>query len=105
LSVPKARAFVLDEASARGPREALQGGHEFAHIRPPEDGSLHMTLPDEVADAAYAAGWGEAHPLTGTPLILGPRDEAELLDDLDSAALAAPAERVSQRRLLPPPER
>jgi hypothetical protein len=45
-----------------------------------------MTLPDEVADAAYTAGWGEAHPLTGTPLIFGPRDEAELLDDLDSAA-------------------
>jgi hypothetical protein len=86
LSVPEARAFVLDEASARGPREAFQGGHEFAHIRPPEDGSLHMTLPDEVADAAYAAGWGEAHPLTGTPLIFGRRDEAELLDDLDSAA-------------------
>jgi Luciferase len=78
VSVPGARAFVLDEASARGPREAFQAGHEFAHIHPSEDGSLHMTLPDPIAEAAYAAGWGEPHPISGTPLIFGPRDEAEL---------------------------
>jgi Family of unknown function (DUF5519) len=78
VSVPGARAFVLDEARARGPREAFQAGHEFAHIHPSEDGSLHMTLPEEVAEAAYAAGWGEPHPISGTPLIFGPRDEAEL---------------------------
>jgi hypothetical protein len=78
VSVPGARAFVLDEANARGPREAFQAGHEFAHIHPSEDGSLHMTLPDQVAEAAYAAGWGEPHPISGTPLIFGPRDEAEL---------------------------
>ena len=78
VSVPGARAFVLDEASARGPREAFQVGREFAHIHPSEDGSLHMTLPDQVAQAAYAAGWGEPHPISGTPLIFGPRDEPEL---------------------------
>ena len=78
VSVPGARAFVLDEVSARGPREAFQAGHEFAHIHPSEDGSLHMTLPTEVAEAAYAAGWGEPHPISGTPLIFGPRDESEL---------------------------
>ena len=53
-------------------------GREFAHLHPPEDGSLHLTLPAPVADAAYAAGWGEPHPMTGTPLIFGPRDEVEL---------------------------
>jgi hypothetical protein len=78
VSVPGARAFVLDEASARGPREAFMVGREFSHIHPSEDGSLHMTLPNQVAEAAYAAGWGEPHPLSGTPLIFGPRDEAEL---------------------------
>jgi Family of unknown function (DUF5519) len=78
VSVPGARAFVLDEASARGPREAFQAGHEFAHIHPTEDGSLHMTLPDDAAEAAYAAGWGEPHPISGTPLIFGPRDEGEV---------------------------
>jgi phospholipase/carboxylesterase len=78
VSVPGARAFVLDEASAGGPEEAFQIGREFAHIHPPEDGSLHMTLPDEVAEAAFTASWGEPHPVSGTPLIFGPRDEAEL---------------------------
>jgi phospholipase/carboxylesterase len=78
VSVPGARAFVLDEGSARGPENAFQIGREFAHIHPPEDGSLHMTLPDEVAEAAFAGGWGEPHPISGTPLIFGPRDEAEL---------------------------
>ena len=78
VSVPGARAFVLDERRTRGPEEAFQVGREFAHIHPPEDGSLHMTLPDEVAEAAFAGGWGEPHPISGTPLIFGPRDEAEL---------------------------
>ena len=78
VSVPGARAFVLDEESARGPAEAFQTGREFAHLHPPDDGSLHMTLPTDVAEAAYAAGWGEPHPVSGTPLIFGPRDESEL---------------------------
>jgi len=55
VSVPGARAFVLDEATALGPREAFMVGREFA-LYPPEDGSLHLTLPAPVADAAYAAG-------------------------------------------------
>ena len=78
VSVPGARAFVLDEETARGPREAFQTGREFAHIHPPEDGSLHMTLPADVAQVAYAARWGEPHPFAGTPLVFGPRDEDEL---------------------------
>lgn len=78
VSVPGARAFVLAEDVARGPAEAFQVGREFAHLHPPEDGSLHMTLPGQVAQAAYAKGWGEPHPVSGTPLIFGPRDEAEL---------------------------
>ncbi len=78
VSVPGARAFVLADQLARGPAEAFQVGREFAHLHPPEDGSLHMTLPDETAQAAYVKGWGEPHPVSGTPLIFGPRDEAEL---------------------------
>ena len=78
VSVPGARAFVLDEAHAGGPSEAFQVGREFAHVHPPDDGSLHMTLPTDVAQAAYARGWGEPHPVSGTPLIFGPRNEPEL---------------------------
>lgn len=78
VSVPGARAFVLDEATATGPPEAFQAGREFAHLHPPHDGSLHMTLPAELAADAYRQGWGEPHPVSGTPLIFGPRDDGEL---------------------------
>lgn len=37
-----------------------------------------MKLPPHIAAAAYEKGWGEPHPYSGTPLIFGPRDEAEL---------------------------
>jgi hypothetical protein len=78
VSVPGAIAFVLDEAMAGGPPEAFQAQREFAHLHPEEDGSLHMTLPPDVAAEAYEKGWGEPHPWSGTPLIFGPRDEDEL---------------------------
>jgi Family of unknown function (DUF5519) len=78
VSVPGAVAFVLDDAAAAGPPEAFQAGREFAHLHPVEDGSLHMKLPDAIAAEAYAKGWGEPHPVVGTPLIYAPRDQAEL---------------------------
>jgi hypothetical protein len=78
VSVPGAIAFLLDEAMAGGPPEAFQAQREFAHVHPERDGSLHMTLPPEAAQEAYDKGWGEPHPLSGTPLIFGPRDEDEL---------------------------
>jgi hypothetical protein len=31
-----------------------------------------------VAAEAYAKGWGEPHPFSGTPLIFAPRDHEEL---------------------------
>lgn len=78
VSVPGARAFVLAEESALGPPEAFQAGREFAHLHPEHDGSLHMTLPADVAREAFDKGWGEPHPVTGTPLIYGPRDDEEI---------------------------
>jgi hypothetical protein len=78
VSVPGALAFVLDEDAADGPPEAFQAEREFAHLHPEHDGSLHMTLPPDVAEEAFEKGWGEPHPYSGTPLIFGPRDEDEL---------------------------
>jgi phospholipase/carboxylesterase len=78
VSVPGALAFVLHEEHAGGPPEAFQAGREFAHLHPEEDGSLHMTLPPDIAKEAFEKGWGEPHPYSGTPLIFGPRDEQEL---------------------------
>jgi phospholipase/carboxylesterase len=78
VSLPGTRAFFLDPTLANGPDVAFQAGTEFAHIHAPFDGSLHVTLPDEVAREAIARGWGEKHSLQHALLIYGPRNEHEL---------------------------
>jgi len=85
VSVPGARATFLPAACACGPLEAFMCGWEFAHLHPPADGSLHLTLPDALRTLALARGWGEPHPLVGSGrvpdtviMLYGPRDRAEL---------------------------
>ncbi len=78
VSVPGARAFHLHREKAIGPGEAFQAATEFAHIHPSADGSLHMTLPPALYRDVIAKGWGEPHPISGTMLVFGPRDEQEL---------------------------
>ncbi|MBJ7593239.1 MAG: VOC family protein [Candidatus Dormibacteraeota bacterium] len=85
VSVPGARALVLDPALAIGPPEAFMVGREFAHLHPGKDHSLHMMLPEPVAEAACEAGWAELHPLSRTGemprtlvMVFAPRDTAEL---------------------------
>lgn len=78
VSTPGARAFRLDPALAKGPASAFQCGTEFAHVHPPAEGSLHMTLPPLVYDAILGAGWGEPHPISGTMLVYSPRTCREL---------------------------
>jgi len=84
VSVPGARAFVLDESKALGPKEAFMAGREFAHLHPEYDGSLHLALPPKVAKKVIESGWGEFHPAVELGLIpptsvmvYGPRDDAE----------------------------
>lgn len=78
VSLPESRAFHLAEDHARGPAAAFQRGTEFAHIHTDNDGSLHLTLPPDLYDEVRAAGWGEPHPVSGTMMLFGPRDEDEL---------------------------
>jgi phospholipase/carboxylesterase len=78
VAVPGARAFHLPPQLARGPVAAFQAGTEFAHIHPPYDGSLHLTVPGRLKESAVEAGWGVPHPVTGVLLLYGPRDEPEL---------------------------
>lgn len=85
ISVPGARALVLEPELAVGPKEAFLVGREFAHPHPGEDHSLHMALPEPVAEAACAAGWAELHPLARTGeaprtlvMVFAPRDASEL---------------------------
>lgn len=80
ISVPGTRALWLEQG---GHAAAFMVGHEFAHLHPAHDGSLHMTLDPDSHALALAGGWAEPHPLAGrfapatTALVYGPRDEAE----------------------------
>src|SRR4051794_16931072 len=85
ISVPGARALVLEPAEPTGPPEAFLIEREFAHLHPDPDHSLHAMLPTETVDEAVAAGWAEPHPVALRGLIpptavmlYAPRDEAEL---------------------------
>lgn len=59
-------------------------GHEFAHLHPDPDQSLHMMLPPALAEEAIDAGWAEQHPVARRGLIppnavmvYAPRDDTE----------------------------
>ncbi|MDQ6846420.1 MAG: DUF5519 family protein [Candidatus Dormibacteraeota bacterium] len=85
VSVPGARALVLDAALAAGARDAFLVGREFAHLHPGADHSLHMVLPESIATAACDAGWAEPHPLATSGrvpktlvMVFAPRDDQEL---------------------------
>lgn len=84
ISVPGARATFVADGCELGPACACMIGREFAHIHPPSDGSLHVTLPNGLREEAIAKGWAEPHPLAGTDkapetvvMLYGPRDAAE----------------------------
>ena len=85
ISVPGAEALWLHEESDRGCAEAFMRGNEFAHVHPPYDGSMHMTLPEDLVEEVLDRGWGESHPLVPQGqapqtlvMIFGPRDNDEL---------------------------
>lgn len=85
VSVAGARALVLDEGVPAGPPEAFFVGREFAHLHPGPDFSLHVALPEDLAAAVAAAGWGEPHYLVAAGqlpptimMIYAPRDDTEL---------------------------
>lgn len=99
VSVPGARAFHLPDCHHPAP-QGFMVEREFAHIHPPYDGSLHMTLPASIVDAVIANGWAELHPLAGKyglppniVMVYGPRDENELavISDLLRVSHAAAA--------------
>ncbi len=84
ISVPGARALILCD-EVLGPPEALMVGREFAHLHPPPDQSMHITLPEDRARGAIEAGWAEYHPLVAQGrlppthvMVYAPRDDGEL---------------------------
>lgn len=85
ISVPGARALVMDSTCACNPK-AFMIGREFAHIHPsPDNGSMHIQLPKDDALEVIAKGWGEDHYLVtlghlpqGLVLLFSPRNDDEL---------------------------
>src|SRR5512146_1949484 len=45
VSVPGARALLVEPSHRLGPRDSFMIGREFAHLHPATDGSLHACLP------------------------------------------------------------
>ncbi|MEM9471018.1 MAG: luciferase family protein [Pseudomonadota bacterium] len=85
VSVPGARAMVMHDRARCNPK-AFMAGREFAHIHPhPDNGSMHVQLPQVDAQEVAEKGWGEHHTLVlkghrpvGLVMVFSPRDEAEL---------------------------
>ncbi|NNL19171.1 MAG: phospholipase [Boseongicola sp.] len=63
ISLAGALGFWISEEIALARSDVIAGGREFAHLHP--DGSLHASLPPDLAQAASEAGWAVAHPLAG----------------------------------------
>jgi phospholipase/carboxylesterase len=85
ISMPGARAFVLDDSTPTPFNEVFMIGREYAHIHPSYDGSLHMVLPAHLVLQVVERGWGEQHPVAkmglipmNTLMVYGPRNPEEL---------------------------
>jgi len=78
-------ALCVPYELAHGPADAFIDDHEFCHIHPLPEGSLHLTLPDTLRQQAIENGWAELHPLARTgslspslAMVYAPRNEQEL---------------------------
>ena len=60
VSLPGAKGFWISEGITLARPDAIVRGREFAHVHP--DGSLHASLPPELAVKAIEAGWAIHHP-------------------------------------------
>jgi hypothetical protein len=85
MASPATRALWVPDDLAAGPAEAFIDGHEFCHLHPLPQASLHLTLPSSVRQSALAAGWVRGHPGVGAGympetlvMVFGPRHLDEL---------------------------
>ena len=94
--MPGAQAFTIDGPHANEDAYLVPSVGEFAHLHPSYDGSLHLTLPADLAADLVTRGWGRMHPWAGTRLspgfvmVYGPRDDEEL-DTVQSIVAASHA--------------
>jgi Luciferase len=84
MAPPDAQALFVPDHLAGGPREAYIDQHEFCHLHPPPDGTIHLTLPHPFHQSIVDLGWAECHPLSRNGVlprlvtVYSPRDMEEL---------------------------
>jgi hypothetical protein len=86
IAPPGSRALTLDDHDATSDRHAFMVDLEFAHIHNPPIGSMHLTLPLALRDAAIERGWALRHPLAvrgivspDVVFVFAPRDTTEVI--------------------------
>ena len=62
MASPLSLALCLPDEFAAGPPVAFIDSHEFCHLHPPPEGSIHLTLPNWIRRSAIVMGWAEQHP-------------------------------------------
>jgi hypothetical protein len=62
MASPLSIALCLPDRYAAGPSDAFIDNHEFCHLNPLPEGTIHLTRPVELRRSAMAAGWAEQHP-------------------------------------------
>ena len=90
MASPNSRALCLPDRCAGGPASAFIDDHEFCHIHPLPEGSIHLTLPNPLRDRMMQLGWVEQHPLVRfgvmpetLVMVYAPRDREELAISLN----------------------
>jgi hypothetical protein len=85
MASPEIQALCLPEELAHGPKEAFIDDHEFCHLHPLPQCSIHLTLPSPMRQMVIECGWGEPHRLVLSGIVAetlmmlyAPRDDQEL---------------------------
>jgi hypothetical protein len=85
MASPECHALSLPDEFSAGPPAAFIVDHEFCHLHPLPDSSIHLTLPKKVRELAIQRGWAEQHLVSRAGilpetlvLVYAPRDSNEL---------------------------
>jgi len=85
MASPESIALCLPDRLAAGPHDAFIDAHEFCHLHPLPEGSIHLMLPLEVRESAVRMGWAEPHPAArigimpeALVMLYAPRNSREL---------------------------
>jgi hypothetical protein len=84
MASPASHALYLSDEIASGPPEAFIDGHEFCHLHPLPEGTVHLTLPAVLRNEVMRLSWGEPHPIAAAGIlatlmtVYAPRDHQEV---------------------------